>query len=302
MIYVVLLYAIFAAMTFVNSALMQCYPHPIMIGIFRAMGSGMLILGYIACFKHKQFAQLQLSSCQWSKLIAYGILIHGFAMIGFSYSVLYGNPISLCFIYASAPFLTALIEFLHGQECLNLKKITGLIIGSLGLIPILMYNSDLQNTNMVSIYPWWVGNAFAFGSMIMFCYGWILFKQIIKTNNHPIQLLNGIAMVVGGITSTILAITVYGNSMFTLSYQEHFVVLTITFVLSSLITYMLYAYLLQKYSPTFISFAGFLEPAFGLVYGMILIKYYASILDLLSFFMLFIGLYIFYRQEIKDLK
>lgn len=300
MILVVTLYAIFSAMTFVNSALMQCYPHPIMIGIFRAMGSGMLILGYIACFKRKQFTQLRLSSCQWSKLIAYGVLIHGLAMIGFSYSVLYGNPVSLCFIYASAPFLTALIEFLHGQECLSPKKIFGLIIGSLGLVPILMYNSDLQHTNMISAYPWWVGNAFAFGSMILFCYGWILFKQIIKTNTHPIQLLNGIAMIIGGITSTILALLVYGNSMFTLSYQGHFMALTITFVISSLITYMLYAYLLQKFSPTFISFAGFLEPAFGLLYGMILIGYYASILDVASFLMLFAGLYIFYRQEILD--
>ena len=173
-------------------------------------------------------------------------------------------------------------------------------MGLIGLIPILWKNTT---TELEVAVPGdqWLGNIIVLVSMIFFCWGWILFKKLIESCSYSVQMLNGIAMMIGGILSSFFVMMVYGGSVFEISFSENFAYLMGLFLLSSLLTYTLYAYLLQNFSPTFISFAGFLEPAFALFYGFLWFGYTVRIVDIISFFILFLGLYIFYRQELgKD--
>lgn len=298
MILIVLLYAIFSAMTFINSALMGTNPYPLLVGMIRALGSGTIILGYMLMFRRKALLNIQLSRKQWIWLISYGVLIHAIGMVGFSYSVLYANPVTVCFLFATAPFITALIQYLHGQERLTKQKICGLIVGTIGLIPILVQSaySGHAGSSQGSAA---LGNWITLGAMILFCYGWVLFKKLLQTCNYSIQMLNGIAMMFGGILSSLMVLVMYGFSLASLPFSADFGLLMTAFLASSLLTYSLYAYLLQHFSPTFISFAGFLEPAFGMIYGFFLVGYRITGTDLISFLVLFLGLYIFYLQELR---
>src|SRR5690242_19171185 len=128
MILVILLYAVFAAMTSINSSLMSSDPYPILVGMFRALGSGLIIILYMLLFGKHTIINLKLSSRQWYLLISYGILIHALAMCGFSYGAMYASPITICFLYASAPFLTAILLYCYEGTVLSKTKILGLLI------------------------------------------------------------------------------------------------------------------------------------------------------------------------------
>lgn len=297
MILIILLYAIFSAMTFINSALMDSNPYPLMVGMIRALGSGIIILGYMLIFRRAALLSIRLSRQQWRWLIAYAVLIHAVAMCAFSFSVLYANPVTVCFMFAMAPFITALIQYLHGQERLTPQKFCGLVVGVIGLVPILIQSSYVGHASPLKSAA--LGNWITFGAMILFCYGWVLFKKLLQSCHYSIQMLNGIAMMIGGLLSVVMVLAVHGVSLGSLSYSSDFGWLMAAFLASSLITYSLYAYLLQHFSPTFISFAGFLEPAFGMIYGFFLVGYQISGIDLASFFVLFLGLYIFYLDELN---
>lgn len=280
---------------------MSSNPYPLVVGMIRALGSGTVILGYMFIFCRPQLLSLKLSIQQWSWLVIYGILIHGIAMCGFSYSVLYANPVTVCFLFAMAPFITAVIQYLQGAEHLSPKKVMGLIVGTIGLLPILLDSSMSAHSN-ASGQSVELGNWITVGSMVLFCYGWVIFKRLVHSCNYSIQMLNGIAMIIGGVLSIIMTITVYGTTFAFLPYSSDFTWLMSAFLASSLVTYSLYAYLLQNFSPTFISFAGFLEPAFGMIYGFFLVNYQITGIDLASFLVLFLGLYIFYLEELKKKK
>jgi len=298
MFVIIVLYAVFSAMTFINSSLMATNPYPFFVGMLRALGSSVILLSYSWFFLRKQTMQFSLTKRGWLLLLTYGVLIHAFVMCGFSYSMQYADPVTVCFIVASGPFLTAIIQYFRGQEYLTYKKVIGLLVGFVGLIPILMLSqhggSDLLNPEL----KWW-GNLISLLSMLVFSYGWIVLKQFLKEFSHPIQLINGIAMLVGGLISAVFVYFVHGLSVFSLKFSPDFPVLMTAFLASSLLTYMLYVYLLSRYSPTFISFAGFLEPAFGLFYGAAFMGYSVTGNALFALLILFSGLYIFYLEELK---
>lgn len=299
MILIILLYAVFSAMTFINSSLMATNPYPFFVGMLRALGSSAILLGYSWFFFRKQTMEFSLSSRGWLLLLTYGVLIHGFVMCGFSYSMQYADPVTVCFIVASGPFLTAIIQYFRGQEYLTYKKVVGLLVGFVGLIPILMVSQHGPSSSLDPELQWW-GNLISLISMLVFSYGWVVLKQFLKEFSHPIQLINGIAMLVGGLVSAVLVAFAHGFSVISLTFSPEFPLLMSAFLASSLLTYMLYVYLLGRYSPTFIAFAGFLEPAFGLFYGASLMGYSVTGNALLALTILFSGLYIFYLEELKN--
>jgi drug/metabolite transporter (DMT)-like permease len=299
MILIILLYAVFSAMTFINSSLMATNPYPFFVGMLRALGSSFILLSYSWFFFRKQTMEFSLSYRGWLLLLTYGVLIHAFVMCGFSYSMQYADPVTVCFIVASGPFLTAIIQYFRGQEYLTYKKVIGLLVGFIGLVPILMVSQHGSSSSLDPELQWW-GNLISLISMLVFSYGWVVLKQFLKEFSHPIQLINGIAMLVGGLISAVFVASVHGFEVFSLTFSPEFPLLMSAFLASSLLTYMLYVYLLGRYSPTFVAFAGFLEPAFGLFYGAALMGYSVTGNALLALTILFSGLYIFYLEELKN--
>lgn len=298
MVLIVLLYAVFSAMTFINSSLMASNPYPFFVGMLRAFGSSAILLGYCQLFYSGWLSKFSLPKRGWRMLLTYGVLIHGFVMCGFSYSMQYADPVTVCFIVASGPFLTAIIQYFRGEEALTSKKLIGLFIGVMGLLPILMSSSHDCTALKDPSLEWW-GNLISLLSMLMFSYGWIVLKQFLKEFSYPIEIINGISMLIGGFVSFLLVLLVHGFSLFSLSFSADFPILMSAFLASSLLTYMLYVYLLERYSPTFVSFAGFLEPAFGMFYGSIIMGCVVTNNSIIALLFLLSGLYAFYREELK---
>ena len=71
-------------------------------------------------------------------------------------------------------------------------------------------------------------------------------------------------------------------------------------LVSNCICYNLYGYLLRRFSSTFMSFAGLTTPLFTVLFGWIFFGEVATIGFYASYIVVFIGLLIFYQQELTE--
>lgn len=298
MILIAVLYAVFAGMTFINSKLMLTNPYPFFVGMLRAFGSALFLIAYGWMRHKKQVKNFSLPKTGWKRLITFGVCVHGFAMSGFSYSVQYADPVKVCFIIALCPFITAILQYLLNNEILTPRKVTGLFIGFLGLIPILLA-ADHGAYAEVPHHLEVLGGVVCFIATTFFAYGWIEMKKFLNDFSYPIEIVNSIAMFIGGGVSFALFLISTNFSFADITLSSEFPMIMSAFMVSSLATYLLYAYLLKTFSATFIAFAGFLEPVFGLVYGVVFMGHPLGAGSVGALFVLFFGLYIFYKEEIK---
>ncbi len=299
---IAVLYAIFAAMTFINSKLMLANPYPFFVGMMRAFGSAVLLLGYGWVFHRLILKRFTLPIHGWRKLIVFGACVHGLAMSGFSYSVQYTDPVKVCFIIAMCPFITAILQYFLNNEVLSVKKVIGLIVGFCGLVPILLASEHGAYAD-VAHHLEVLGGVVCFFATIAFAYGWIEMKKFLNEfSSYPIEIVNGIAMFVGGCVSLPLFLVFHKFALSGIDFSVDFPFLMTAFVVSSLLTYLIYAYLLKTFSATFIAFAGFLEPVFGLIYGVAFMGHPLTFGAVGALFVVFVGLYIFYKEEIRTHK
>lgn len=302
MILVCILYLIFSLTTFVNSKLTLTNSYPFLIATLRAFGSGVFLLSYSLLMQKNDLKYFSLPKHGWTDLILFGVLVHGFVMCSFSYAIQYTDPIKICFLFAMSPFITVLFEYFLRTDILTSKKIAGLAIGLLGLVPILLDVSPGAYKN-IPFHLEVFGVVVIFVSTFFFAYGWIVMKRFL-TNfpDHPMVIVNGTAMLLGGGFSFLVFLIFSKGNAFPIVLTAEFPWLMIAFIGSGLITYMIYPYLLKTYTVTFIAFAGFLEPVFGLFYGVVFMQHQITLLSCLAITVLFIGLYIFYKEEIKHRK
>lgn len=302
MFLIAVLYAVFAAMTFINSKLMLTNPHPFFVGMLRASVSSVFLLGIGFIFHRTAFKNFKLPVYAWKDLLLFGVLVHGFVMCGFSFAVQYTDPVKVCFIIATCPFITAILQYVLGNETFTKNKIVGLLVGFCGLVPILMA-SEHGAYEQIPEHLEVLGSVICFIATVLFAYGWIAMKRFLNEfSNHPIEIVNGIAMLVGSCVSLALFLLFYACGSGPMVFSSDFPMLMSAFAISSLMTYLIYAYLLKTFSATFIAFAGFLEPVFGLVYGVVFMGHPLTLGAVGALFVLFTGLYIFYKEEIRTHK
>mgnify|MGYP005636367499 CR=1 FL=1 len=268
--------------------------HALFIGGLRSFCAGILLVLYSYFIQGRRIKLQDLSKEEWKKFLLSSFMLYGIAMSGFSLGIDYISPIVVSFVYSSAPFLTAgLLYFLYG-ETLSKNKMIGLLIGFVGVVAIVL-GGDETSTVSTSLY----GVTVFLLSMILLSYSWILFKNIVKTRKSSSLLLNGISMTIGGGAALICAFLFkVPDASMRLLFVEHGL-LAMSFFGLTAFCYGLYSYLLTKYSPTFLAFAGFLDPVFGVLIGVVVFGHPFHSVFILSFVTLFIGLYIFYREELK---
>jgi drug/metabolite transporter (DMT)-like permease len=196
------------------------------------------------------------------------------------------------------PFVTALLLYFLKGEALTTNKIIGLAIGFTAVIPIMLEAAHKTTYDI----PWHLAmfGYLAFGcAVVTFSYGWILNQEMHKTVHLPSSLITGAALVVGGGVTLLLSVIVQGKDVFAMQVTDDFWWLLLLFAMLTAVAYNLYSKLLKRYSATFVAFASFLEPAFGLLYAAIFLGQPISTLSFVSLMALGLGLYLFYQEELR---
>lgn len=275
--------------------------------------AGSLLLGFHIC-RHG----LVINKKSWP-LLGQAIIFHIYiAYVAEFWALQYVASAKTALIYNLSPFITALITFLLGYEILSRRKWIGLGFGFAALMPWLLSstNSELFAGSVSFIS---VPELALLGAVTSACYGWILVSRLMKEFHYTPLMINGVTMLVGGALAFLSSLYIEGKPHITIPQTlgpwETVVVtalgqnyayyllgagyLIALIIVANIICYNLYAYLLKRYSATFLSFSGFLCPLFAAVLGRIFFGEQLSSYFIITMFLAMCGLYYFYQDEGK---
>ena len=297
MFFVIALYALFASVfTVSKEALLYAKPFFLVGTRMVIAGGAMLVFQY---FKDKQALSYKKGTLSGIVLLAlFGVyLTNVFEFWGLQYL----TSFKTCFIYSLSPFVAALFSYLLFNEVLTKKKWLGLLVGFLGFIPVLVSEStqeDLAGT--IWVFSW--AELAVIIAAISSVYGWILLKKLAHHEGYSPFVANGYTMLLGG--SFALIHSLCAESWDPIPVSNLSIVIECTLfliVISNCVCYNLYGYLLRKFSATFMSFAGLTTPLFTALFGWLVFGEIATVSFYISYIIVFVGLLIFYQEELKEM-
>ena len=311
MILVFILYMFFAStFTFGKAALLYIKPF-LLVGIRMIVG-GILLLGY----QKIRRIPWQLHWDDW-KLLARIIVFHIYVpfMCEF-WSLTQVISSKACLIFNLSPFVTALLSIWYMQPyMLSYVQWYGLIIGFFGLLPLVYAQTPLEFTlfSFISLQE-----VSLFIAVISSAYAWLVFKDLTTKQYSPVT-INGFGMLFGGIAALLTSFIIEGVPQIHYPIVSHDILLPyvqsivpfvyipivlasiyigLLILISNIICYNLYGFLLNKYSPTLISFAGFTTPLFAVLFGLIVLGEVITWHFFVALSASTLGLYLFYRDEL----
>lgn len=296
MFLVLLMYALFASV-FTIAKIGLSYSQPVFFVGSRMALAGIILLAYQYWTKGS-FPRL--TKNQWLQMGALGAiniyLTNVFELWGLQFLPSYKT----CLFYSLSPFLSALFAYMMFGERMNWKRWLGITIGLFSLTPIFMYQTAQEQLS---------GEFFSFSfaelavlmAVLGSVYGWILLQKLVKQGCSP-AFANGWSMLLGGGMALI-------HSMVTENWDPIPVVETgyisfaectlLLLIISNLICYNLYGYLLSRFSATFLSIAGSVTPFCAAFFGWLYLGETIAAPFYISAVVGTIGVAVFYQDELK---
>jgi len=298
MYYVVLLFALFASVFTIAKTGLD-YTQPFFFVGSRMLLAGVIMLVFQFFYQREQFRVAKGSLWRVLRLALFNIyLTNVFEFWGLKYL----TSFKTCFIYSLSPFASALLSYVIFSEKLSLKKWLGLIVGFSGFIPILLtQTASEEQTGHLFFLSW--AEISVMAAAVSSVYGWILLSQLVKENGYSPFMANGLSMLLGGgmaLAHSLIAET--WNPVPVVEWLPFMACACALILISNLICYNLYGWLLKRYSATFMSFAGFTTPLFTAFFGWLYLGEVVTWPFYLSTVIVFSGLLLFYQQELVSTK
>jgi drug/metabolite transporter (DMT)-like permease len=297
MLAIACLYLCFTGTMFIEHLIMATNHYPLFVAGARIFGGGAFLFA-LYLLQHKKIVFVQLQQLANVAFFKYVFCLYVLFVSGSAWSMQYMDPVKGCFIFVLSPFMTALMLYFGYQEKLTFKKICGLFVGFFAVVPIILQtnaDSATQTAGHLTLIAYGVYAA----AVTCFAYGWIVYnKQVVKQITVPSALLTSLALMCGGIITLSIFVVSSASSLSSMQLTNLFWLQLLFFSMLTAVGYHLYALLLKRYSATFISFASFLQPAFGLIIGALLFKQHISAISIVALVALAAGLFLFSQEEL----
>lgn len=207
-----------------------------------------------------------------------------------------------CFIYSLSPFFAALFSYIHFKEKVNVKKIVGILIGFLGFIPALKLQTGSEKMfHAFGFFSW--PELAIMGAALFSVYGWILLRLLVKKREVSPFYANGYSMLMGGALALFHSFFVESYTPIPVAEGKGFFFLKIVVLMvliSNVLCYNLYGFLLKRFTATFLSFLGLLSPLFTSLSSWVLLGESPSWIILASTGVVALGLFLVYQAELKQ--
>lgn len=293
---VILLYALFASVFTIAKAALG-YTEPFFLVGSRMLVAGVLMLVYQYVFNHKEFVFNKAHGGRILRLALFNIYLTN--VLEF-WGLEYLTSFKTCFIYSLSPFVSAILAYYMCSEKMNWKKWSGLMIGFAGFLPILINHTQTEDQTGHIFFLSWAELA-VMAAATSAVYGWILLKQLVQENGYSPFMANGLSMTLGGVMALVHSLCIENWDPIPVTEFLPYVECTFLLILiSNLICYNLYGYLLKSYSSTFMSFAGFVTPMFTAIFGWLILGEVVTWPFYVSAAIVFLGLVTFYQEELKS--
>ena len=285
------------SLAFPLGKMMLVYAPPIFLTSIRMLFAAVLLVGY--ALVRKKLNNL-------TKKIVLSLFVLGFFNIFLTnilefWSLSKISAAKTCFLYSLSPFLTAFLSYIHFKEKMTKKKWIGMSIGFLGFIPTIMAKEagELSLGSFIGLSTPEIAMFFA---VLFSVYGWVLLRLIVKEEVSPL-VANGVSMLIGGLLA--LGASFFIDSWTPIpivhgSFLKLLGLIGVLTLLSNIFCYNLYGFLLKKYTATFLSLFGLLSPVFVSIHSWIILGEVPSASIFFSTTIVILGLYIVYKEEIKQ--
>lgn len=294
--FVILLYALFASVFAIGKTGLN-YSQPLFFVGSRMFMAGIIILAYQYVFNRKEFVFKKEHMRRILFLALFSIYLTNILEF---WGLKYLTSFKTCFIYSLSPFMSALLSYYMFEEKMGLRKWLGLIIGFIGFLPILLNETSTEEqTGHLLLFSW--AEISVMGAAICAVYGWILLRQLVKENGYSPFMVNGLSMTIGGGMALVHSFFIESwNPLPVSEFIPFFECAFLLILISNLICYNLYGFLLKRFSATFLSFAGFITPLFSAFFGWYYLGEAVTWPFYVSAVIVFAGLLTFYQQELKQ--
>lgn len=293
---IILLYALFAS-SFTMGKVLVTYAQPIFLTGIRMLLGGLILLSYQFIYNRKHckfntsniplFIQAMLSGIYLNYILRF-------------WALNYLTSSKTNFFYNLAPFFSSFYSYLLFDERMSKKQWLGLAIGLIGIIPILLQGGDMESI-AGSYWKISLPEAAVIVSVLCHSYSWIVVRKLVRTHEYHPMMINGITMTSGGLFALLTSYMLEQQGPIN-DPTTFFGWLVLVVLVSNIVCYSLYGHLLKTYTATFLSFAGFLSPLFSAFYGWAFLHEQITWHFYMSGIIVFIGLYLFYQDEITDLQ
>lgn len=293
--FVFLTFFIWSTSFTIGKATLEASP-PIFLTGARMLLGGLIILLFLAALRRQD---LKIKRHHLFPLILLSLTSVYLTNVFEFWGLQYLTAAKACFIYSLSPFLSALFSYFQFKEKLTARKLLGLVIGFVGFVPVLLSQSGAEELiGGLSFLSW--AELALIGATITSVYGWILLRKLGKDEGMSPIMANGSSMCLGGLFALIhsLFIDSWAPTPIT-NYGQFFQGILLMIVISNLICYNLYGWLLKRFTATFLSFAGLMTPLFAAFFGWMFLKETVTWSFFLSVGIISLGLWLVYSEELR---
>jgi len=245
---------------------------------------------YLICWRRGRFPRIwrPVSMIFYLMAITIGYFIP--AVLELQAAPIIGAGLLTIFV-SMTPLVTVLLAFAMRTEEKNYRKLAGVMLGTLALMPLML------SEDMIMPRPEAAQTGFILALLVACCYG--LYHNLVSKywpdGEDTWQLATG-ESVAGFLVLTPFALFVYGFEPLPLSGYMMPVVIAGYLVLS-ITSIWLYFYVIKAAGPIFTSMAGFISLVAGVVFGMVLFGERHTPWVLFSMLAMFIAIWLTSRTK-----
>ncbi len=291
MVLVVLLYALLA-LTFTLGKAAVSYADPLFLVAARMIIAGPLLLAIHAVRNGFSWHFSRKDIFNFFQVIVFHIYL---SFIPEFWAFQYVSSIKVNILYATTPFIAMFFSYLLYKEKVTVSQLFATIIAFLSLMPLMLKDNWCAGEILSFALP----ELFLLVSIASAAYAWFVIKKLMN-RGYSLFIINGIAMFGGGVMSFITWLLVHQQGVNPVCELMPFILSVAgLIVLSNIIVYNLYGWLLNHYSVNFVACAGFLSPLFGALYGRIFLNETLGWQHWVAMIGITLALYLFFIMSLR---
>ena len=290
-------YGLFASALSINKFILQSYLSLWFFVAIRRLTAGCLLFGYN--FFHSSRLHPRYIKKDLFKIFGISIMTMFIPSLLKAYSFKYLISSKAALLGSLDPFVTALYAYLLWDEKLSFSKLIGMSISFFGIFVLLLWTSPAESLmGGIGIFSW--PELAMVASLIISRYGWILARNVLKTERYSSSELNSMIMIFSGLFA-LLGAALMGKCDFrSIPMTFDFIALFgYSVIFGEMVGYTIYGNLLKTHNLVYLSLAGLSVPLFVYLLGPFLLGEPLSLVFFLTFILFATGMYIFYWDEKK---
>lgn len=292
-----LYYALFASALSVNKILLSFISLWFFVALRRLVAGILLFIYHFLYSPRMRFSYIRQDLL---KILSISVLTMFVPSILKAYGFKYLVSSKAALLGSLDPLITAVYAYALWGERLTLTKMIGMIISFIGIF-ILLASTASPETLFSGMSIISLPELAMVGSLIISRYGWILARDVLKSERYSPSELSSLIMITSGIYALIAAYFLNECDFCKIPPTPQVTLLfAYSIFFGEIIGYTIYGNLLKKHNITFISLSGLSIPLFVHLYGPLLLGEPLSLTFFMAFGFFAVGMYIFYYDTTKD--